>query len=126
MSYGESVVDLNVVVFDDERAFMRPPDGSVVLYARTPDTFRELVNRIEIDVLLLDHDLGGLETTRQACLWHVEGIQSGLFKVPQQVIVVTGNPAGGNYLMDLYRQVVEYPTDLFRDPFGRASGLRVR
>jgi hypothetical protein len=118
--------DLHVVVFDDERTFIASPFGSNVSYARNSEEFYDLIATTEIDVLLLDHDLGPFETSREACSWHVDGIRAGLFKVPQQVIVVTGNPVGALFLMDLYRPVVEYPSDLIRDPFGRDSRLIVR
>jgi hypothetical protein len=73
-----------------------PPDGSWAV-ARTSAAAIGLLAAGRFEVLSLDHDLGGDDTTRAVVLWLCEHPEAW----PGDVRVHTANPVGRNWLIGM-------------------------
>jgi hypothetical protein len=73
-----------------------PPDGSWAV-ARTSAAAIERLAAGGYDVLSLDHDLGGDDTTRPVVLWLCEHAE----RWPGDVRVHTANPVGRTWLLGM-------------------------
>lgn len=114
-----------VVVFDDLRTLENPlPDLVDVYHCRTSEEFLDILNTgTEIDLLFLDHDLGGQafgeDTSREAAREYYRRIIDGELLAPEAIVIVTLNPAGADFLEALFEGMCL----ITRDPSGRQHGL---
>jgi len=119
-----------VVVFDDLRKLedetqqLLEGTGWQVFHCETVLEFQATVKQLErIDVLYLDHDLGGVafgeDTSRDGVRWMCDRVLSGELVV-DYAIIVTLNPNGASWLKsEMDRAGIKWD----QDPAGRNSGL---
>lgn len=103
-----------ICVFDDVRNFRQNPADTWVTYCRTNDEFiAYLDTNPKIDILFLDHDLGGKvyqdddegDHSRRGAIEYLTRIQDGRMKAPDFISIITMNPVGQKLFIHMFQEI---------------------